>query len=232
MKIIRTWMICSVFAGVFLCTYGLPAGLAQTTPLPTPKVMVGPYVPRFIVGLHLDGAVVVDVEINSEGRVTSTHVVEGHFLLRKAVENAAQQWTFETGKAVRTVRLTFVYASNSFEGTTAVLVKPYEIKFISGPAHPADTVSWLPEGVREGKSRCKVHGALLKKDRVQIVYGLVGFQVGYREAQKNFFPNSNSEAFGGCLVESIQFAEVPYCPKCRRAEARWSRDHRHEKRFT
>jgi len=225
-------MSCLVFAAVFLFTCGLPAGSAQTTPLPTPKVMVAPYVPRFIVRLHLDGTVVVDVEINSEGRVTSTHVLEGHFLLRKAVENAAQQWTFEAGKAVRTVRLTFVYASNLFEESTVVLVKPYGVKFNSGPAHLPGTVSWLPEGFREGKSRCKVHGTLLKKDRVQIIYGLVGFKVGYLEAQKKFFPNSSKEALGGCIVESTKFAEVAYCPKCRRAEARWNRAHRHEKRFT
>jgi len=227
MKKIRTWMICLVLGAISLFICSLPAGLAQTSPLPTPKVMVAPHLPNFVLRAHFAGTIVVDVEINSKGTVTSTHVIEGHFLLRRAVENAAQQWTFEPGEAVRTVRLSFVFVPES----TEVLVKPYEIKLSLGPP-PPDTLSLLPETFREGESRCKVHGVLLKKDRVQIIYGLVGFKVGYLEAQKKLFPNSNKEAFGGCIVESTKFAEVVYCTECRKAEARWDRNHRHEKRFS
>ena len=89
-----------------------------------------------------------------------------------------------------------------------------------------DTVSWLPENFQEGKTWCKVHGVLLKKDRVEIIYGLMLYQDDYLEAQRTLFPNARTSATGGCIVEDTKFAIVAYCPKCRKAEAKWSRAHR------
>jgi hypothetical protein len=67
---------------------------------------------------------------------------------------------------------------------------------------------------------------------------LMGFREGYLSAEKKMFPEANSEAFGGCLIETVtcdgkeillspKYAEVLYCPVCRRAQAKWSRQHSH-----
>ena len=229
MKNIGTWTICVVLAGATLLTCGLSVP-SQTAEVPVVKVMVAPYLPRIAAMVHAGGSVVVDVDISSEGKVTSAHVVEGHPFLTKAVEKATQQWTFEPGAGLRKVRLTFVYPK-LFAESTSVIIKPYEVTLISGPEPPPETVSLLPTNFREGKTRCRVHGILLKTDRVQIIYGLMGFKVGYLEAEKKLFPNSHKKAFGGCLVEATKFAEVAYCPKCRRAESKWGQEHRHVKRY-
>ena len=75
-------------------------------------------------------------------------------------------------------------------------------------------------------------GVPLKKDRLEIEYGLMAYKVGYLDAQRKSFPNAHTSALGGCIVEEMKFAIVAYCPKCRKAEARWSQAHRDEKRFS
>ena len=204
---------------------------ALSAELPKPKVMVAPWIPSLAMLLHVGGNVVVDVEIDSSGKVRSARAVDGHPLLRSVSVEAASAWIFEPGAGPRALKLIFVWPRLFGEGAV-VTVRPYNAELVSTPRPPSDTESWRPDAFHDGKSRCKVHGVLLKNDRLEIIYGLTAYKVGYVKAQRKQFPNSNKSALGGCIREATKFAVVAYCPKCRRAEAKWSRAHRHEKRYS
>jgi hypothetical protein len=75
--------------------------------------------------------------------------------------------------------------------------------------------------------RCPVHGEKLKLDTVPILYGILMIDEDYLEAEKTLFPNANTRVFGGDLVQEETKAEVLYCPKCREAEAKWNKEHKH-----
>jgi hypothetical protein len=83
----------------------------------------------------------------------------------------------------------------------------------------------IPETALGTKSICKVHGEMLRQDKVKIIYGLVEFQKGYSEAEKKYFPNSRSDILGGCVLGTEEWATVWYCPKCRSAENEWQKKH-------
>ena len=184
-------------------------------------------IPHVVVIGRVSGRVVIDLDIAPDGAVISTRFVEGHSLLRKATEEALLRWRFARSNVSRKLRLTFVYPVIEPRKTLSVLVLPYRMELESKFEAPPDTVSYIPSDFEEGKTRCEVHGDLLHKDKVEIAYGLVGFKVGYIEAQEKLFPNSNKLYYGGCVItdESPKYAEVLYCPKCRRAESKWSKAH-------
>ena len=67
--------------------------------------MVMPLYPTFARNINAEGQVVVDVEIDEQGNVTSAKAVSGHTLLRNAAEDAARKSKFKPamtdGKAVK-----------------------------------------------------------------------------------------------------------------------------------
>jgi TonB family protein len=193
--------------------------------------MVAPSIPPVAGMLHVLGNVVVNVKVDKTGKVRTANAVEGHPVLKRATVEAVMRWEFEPLSEPTDLRLTFVWP-RLLGPVALVTVQPYGTQLEVKLPPPSDTVSWLPEDFEEGKTRCKVHGVPLKKDRLEIEYGLMGYKVGYLEAQRKSFPNANSSALGGCIVEETKFAIVAYCPKCRKAEARWSRAHREETRFS
>ena len=202
----------------------------QSVILPKVKLMVAPLVPRLALMLHVEGEVVVDVKVDTTGKVRAANVVEVHPTLRRATVDAVRRWEFDQLSEPTDLRLTFVWPRLSGP-EVVVTVQPYGAELVAKPEVP-DTSNRLPDDFQEGKTRCKVHGVLLKKDRLEIIYGLTAYKVGYVEAREKLFPNANTNALGGCIVEETKFAIVAYCPKCRKAEARWSRAHRDEKRYS
>ena len=71
--------------------------------------------------------------------------------------------------------------------------------------------------------KCPVHHLRLKKENLEIVYGLVAHPCASLErlefaARK--FPYANSVVYGGCVIEpdSPRYKEVTYCEACRKAE--------------
>lgn len=68
--------------------------------------------------------------------------------------------------------------------------------------------------------RCSIHGTPLRRDTVEIAYGLIVFRPGYAEAQAADFPHAESYVLGGCVDHgaSEPTAEVAYCFLCRAAE--------------
>jgi hypothetical protein len=206
-----------------------------------PKVIESrlPVYPPILVS-HLTGTVVLELEILSDGQTSSAKALTGHPLLRAVSRTAGLQWRFEPSeKSLRKTRVVFEFASSddlecrkNTEWITPFHVKVYPF----GPVSQlSDTIHLDLKKVKS--SNCQIHHLPLVKDKVEIIYGEVGFRAGYLEAEKKSFPNSHGASYGGCLREililcdgtevqrSPKFAEVLYCSKCRRAEARWHKKH-------
>lgn len=200
-----------------------------------PKVVHAemPVYPALGHSLSAAGAVKITVEIAQDGQVIAAKIVSGHPVLRAATLEAAQKWLFETSDeiALRQAELVFEFTLPHEIGCQAQAVTPYHFKIPVPFRSPIqETVSYLPAD-SDGQ-RCEVHGVLLRRDKVDIVYGLLRYKPGYWRAQQRHFPNANSWVGGGCgIVEIVnpctgetfhtKYAEVLYCPRCRRAETRW-----------
>jgi hypothetical protein len=93
----------------------------------------------------------------------------------------------------------------------SVALSNFPVSEVSGGGHPKS---------------CPVHHLRLKKEKLEIVYGLVVDPCGSSEriasAAKNF-PYANSVIYGGCVVESDSptYKEVLYCERCREVEKSW-----------
>jgi len=75
-------------------------------------------------------------------------------------------------------------------------------------------------------TRCDVHrNERLRPGTVVVNYGLMVVSPGQIEAERDSFPNANETVGGGCTVEKVKYAEVAYCPACRRARDNWMRAH-------
>lgn len=136
--------------------------------------MVAPWIPPLTVIVRIGGKVVVDVKVDTAGKVRAANAVEGHPLLRRATVDAIMRWEFEPLSEPTDLQLTFVWPRLLRpEAVLTVAVQPYGADLVAKPEPPPETISWHPKNFEEGKTRCKVHGVLLKKDRVKIIYGLV-----------------------------------------------------------
>jgi TonB family protein len=218
-----------------------PSIKAQSSDLPAIVSSISPTIPPIAIAARMSGRIVVELTLDAEGKVTSANAVEGIPLLRKSAEQAVLQWRFAPSKEnSRTFSLTLVYPQVSYGESAFISVLPYRMNLkVSLPEYikPPDTVSYIPSDWRPGKDRCKVHGDILKKDKVEIVYGLIGFKEGYLESQKRLFPNANTAAYGGCVMTTDAItgevtpkcAEVLYCRHCRIAERKWSYRNRNRK---
>ncbi len=101
-----------------------------------PKVIsaAAPVFPAIALAARQLGEVVVEVKIDSAGKVTSARA-DGPPLLRRASEVAARRWKFaaaEGNSDARTARLTFVFRESEKRlpesEVTPVFVPPYKIE--------------------------------------------------------------------------------------------------------
>ena len=97
----------------------------------------------------------------------------------------------------------------------------------SFPQRPKKVLPLSETQMSKMGEKCEVHGEILKLDTVPIRYGLIKFGGDYYKIILAEFPNANSGVLGGCIVMEETDAEVLYCAKCRDAEARWQKEHRH-----
>jgi hypothetical protein len=188
-----------------------------------------PTYPSIALTLHAAGTVLVEVEVDSSGKVIAAKAISGPPILRVASRDAALAWRFGNSlnpTVNQRLLLTFDFYPELSTCEPSHSISRYHVTI--RPSPPPETVSFIDN---TSKSYCQLHGTRLLRDRVEIIYGLVEFKAGYEKAEKNF-PNANVEAFGGCLIEkevcngleiqlSPKYAEVLYCRKCRRAHARW-----------
>jgi TonB family protein len=92
--------------------------------------------------------VVVEVEIDPAGNVSSAKAVSGHPLLRQAAKMAANRWKFEAAakSARRTARLQFVFRIAEKKlppaDATPVFMPPYKIEITHNPSIVDDSKSY------------------------------------------------------------------------------------------
>jgi len=102
---------------------------------------VAPPYPPIARAARVIGNVIVEVNIDAEGNVTSPHVTSGHPLLQQSAADAARRWKFATIKEpgkVRTARIFFyfrgevVVKNKNQEVVAPIFLSPYqaEIRFI------------------------------------------------------------------------------------------------------
>src|SRR6266404_4312790 len=119
----RVLLALILFAGIM--SSSIPAGKAQTSELPVIVSTSTPFVDPVFIRWGVGGNVVVDVTLDSEGKVTDTNVVEGYPILRPITRRALLLWRFVSDPAPRRViRLTFVYPRDGESGPIVVL--PYQ----------------------------------------------------------------------------------------------------------
>ena len=107
----------------------------QSSEQPSVLSAAAPIFPAIAAAARATGNVVVEVKIDSSGAVSSAHTVEGHALLRKACETAAQRWKFapiEDKSQTRTARLTFAFRILEKDvpeaEMTPVFMPPYKVE--------------------------------------------------------------------------------------------------------
>src|SRR5436190_13389707 len=110
-----------------------PARVDQKSPSPGPPVPSHrsmPAYPQLALIHKVSGAVLVDVMVNVDGRVTEVTMVSGPELLRNAAKKAAWVWQFEPPKTPFSVRLTFIFHEPTFlhPAREPDFTSPYQIE--------------------------------------------------------------------------------------------------------
>lgn len=110
-------------------------GLSQgSSPQPAVLQAVAPVYPVVAASARVSATVAVEVQIDPEGKVTSSRVVEGNKLLDKAAIIAARRWVFAASKdeVARTARLTFTFTlmpeDTHADELSPVFVLPFRIE--------------------------------------------------------------------------------------------------------
>lgn len=113
---------------------------AITVEQPSVLIAVTPVFPATAVATNTSGTVLIEVEMNAAGEVTSTRSVSGHPLLRKSAENAARRWRFTSTANARTRQLTFAFRllpkDTPPEELTSVFTPPYQVEVRHQPYEP------------------------------------------------------------------------------------------------
>lgn len=111
----------------------------QSAEPPRVVAAAAPVYPPIAAAARAMSDVIVEVEIDPAGNVSSTKAVSGHPLLQQAAKMAANRWKFEAaGKsATRTARLQFVFRiaekQLSAADATPVFMPPYKVEITHNP---------------------------------------------------------------------------------------------------
>ena len=110
----------------------------------------------------------------------------------------------------------------------------YALTFLlaAGCASTTSYVQKIQESERSGV--CYVHHEDMKKERLRIAYGLIGYSKKFTDARLSKFPFAQRAIFGGCVIITVldqpelnspEFGEAYVCPKCSDAKTRWENKH-------
>ena len=92
-----------------------------------------PY-PPIAIAKKISGTVLVDIEVNAEGKVSNAEVIYGPELLRDISRIAARSWAFkaDSGTSGFTVRLTFIFHDESFvpPKQTPDFTSPFQVEIL------------------------------------------------------------------------------------------------------
>lgn len=119
----------SAFLSVFVFT----AAVCAQTGFPDPVKRVVPVYPAAAKAVRAAGIVGLQVEVNSTGKVVSSTPIGGHPLLRRAAEDAGQNWSFNSRPGHHFISLTFVFTPGKVGGKDRVVIHgPYKLELIAG----------------------------------------------------------------------------------------------------
>lgn len=113
---------------------GLALSQGASSEPPAVLAAVAPLYPVIAQVAKASGDVLVDVEIDKAGKVTSVHVLNAHELLRAVSDQAARRWEFAPGTASekRRVQLTFSFRIVSEKAAgldrSPVFYPPYRVE--------------------------------------------------------------------------------------------------------
>ena len=137
MSAIKLAALVTAFFVAYMSLASVLAGQSGAPPAAQPAVIsaASTWYPQAASAARASGDVVVEVEIDASGAVSSAHAVGGHPMLQKPSEEAASRWKFATdGKATgRKARLTFSYhqAQRPEEGVPPVFEPPYKVVVVN-----------------------------------------------------------------------------------------------------
>jgi TonB family protein len=160
--------------------------------------MKAPAYPRIAQTVHAIGTVKIEVEIDKQGSVVSAHAISGHPLLQAVSAQAARNWRFEADQKNSTVVLLFDF----FDGNSA----------------EASSVT----------DRCRDSFSVVDPYHIKIFgYTKVEASSDVEDSvPKDLEGTTQSDPCTGKEVQmSPRYAEVLFCPACRRAKERWSKAH-------
>jgi TonB family protein len=111
------------------------AARSQTKELPIPISSPLPQYPAEARAKGISGTVLVDVEVNSDGKVVEARPVMGNKILQKAALQSAHAWLFKPsakGAGAYSVRLTFIFHDMSYVEPEKKpdFTSPYQIEII------------------------------------------------------------------------------------------------------
>ncbi|MCI0392885.1 MAG: energy transducer TonB [Acidobacteria bacterium] len=209
-----------------------------------------PIYPPIARAANVQGEVVVSVSVNAQGDVIAAQALEGHVLLRKAVESAALKWKFNSlseKSSTRSGKITFSFkikleAAGEVKDD-AIFTAPGHLELI----HKIPTIIPIQKVAgRMPEENCSLHGERMQLGLANIRYGLpvaeirypndlahiwqnIGKKIrrrnSYDEAVRKYFPESNLWVGGGCEVGVEKKAETLFCQSCRNEELMWRKKH-------
>jgi hypothetical protein len=153
--------------------------------------------------------------------------MRGNALLFIKIKNDLSKWTFD--KSAEPGRAVMLETETDYSNKK-LLILPYRLEIkLTVP----EVVSYIPADWKEGSHNCEIHQEILKKERLEIIYGSTSFPFdfyAYEAAEPKLFPHANDASFGGCIIddESPKYVEVLYCERCRAAKSDWIKKQRKE----
>jgi TonB family protein len=138
-------LILLVGAGLFSVKASKHELQPEAQPAVVKAIVPNVYPPSAIIA-RAEGSVIIEVKIDSAGKVASAHAVEGNALLRRVAENTAERWEFEpatNGAQQRAVRLTFIYHLASIVNKEEVIFSPpYQVEITYQPPFMVETINY------------------------------------------------------------------------------------------
>jgi TonB family protein len=109
------------------------------------KAVAPAFYPPIAISARAEGRIIVEIKMDAAGKVISARAFEGHPLLRKVAEKAAERWQFapvSSDTKDLTARLTFVFKiAAKGEETEITFRPPYQVEMTIKPPVVIDTPS-------------------------------------------------------------------------------------------
>lgn len=137
MRAITLAAVVTAFSAAYISLASAHAGQAGASAAAPPAVTsaASPWYPPVAKAARASGDVVVDVEIDASGNVSSAQAATGHPLLRKPSEEAASRWRFAADSKAggRKAQLTFSYrqAGRPEDEVPPVFEPPYKVVVVA-----------------------------------------------------------------------------------------------------